>query len=551
MRFFKIFFIIFLFCALCTACDKSGSDYFFERPAAFTTVSDTICRSGKTSYMAFVVDNTKKYGARIKKISGCAQKIDKSLKDKRDKKKGVYVGGTGVSIAHIIIGGEAVTATASTGQVTSDHWKDNKKEAMRLAPHKGRIVFRKFNNEIEHEKDFNHSFPLDFYPEKIKSFKDEGFFFSGSDFAKFYIGFVDLEGQINTAEVDFPVSEIAVVGGNIYLFDEFTGTLYKTGKELSTEESAGFDDYKEGKMVKIQGGRLAFFKDNKLEIFDSNFNSINKLETPEGFDISSVNAFDYGAGYKYRKFDDEKIAEKIQVFNKNLTDEEKDTLSDENISVSSAWETVEATDHDIVWIGMKNGYVRAYDFTASSWLVAPFDSTASSTYELEMRPYLSASHISYPKNSETTYENAPFIESINVMRGLTSPVTYRFVYEGLADDGTFRKGKYTATRETFGEKVFAGSAKELRSGDSGEEKSFEDDYISIVIRRSDDSFETEPETSFYISIGQSVPFVGFSSADILTEMQNPAPLRFLGFSTLTRRFIEYDMYNDTVEKVYK
>ena len=259
MRFFKIFSVSLLFFALSTGCDKSGSDYFFERPAAFTTVSDTICKNGKTSYMAFVVDNTKKYGARIKKISGCAQKIDKSLKDKRDKKKGIYVGGTGVSIAHIIINGEALTATASTGEVTADHWKDNKKKEMQLNPHKGRIVFRKFNNAIEHEKDFNSSFLLDFYPEKIRNFNDEGFFFSGSDFAKFYIGFVDTEGQGETAEIDFPVSEIAVLGENIYLFDEFTGKLYRTDKGLSPEEVAAFDDYKEGKMVKIQGGRLAFF----------------------------------------------------------------------------------------------------------------------------------------------------------------------------------------------------------------------------------------------------------------------------------------------------
>jgi len=552
MRFFKIFSVIFLFSALFAGCDKSGSDYFFERPAAFTTVSDTVCKNGRTSYMAFVVDNTKKYGARIKKISGCAQKIDKSLKDKRDKKRGIYVGGTGVSIAHIITDGEALTATASTGQVLADHWKDNKKEAMKLAPHKGRIVLRKFNNEIQHEKDFNRSFLLDFYPEKIKSFNDEGFFFSGSDFAKFYIGFVDTEGKGETAEIDFPVSEITVLGENIYLFDEITGTLYKTGKDLSEpEEVAAFDDYKEGKMVKIQGGKLAFFKENKLEIFDSALNPLYTLETPEGFDISTVNAFYYSAGYKYRKFDDEKIAEKIRVFTKDLTDEEKDARSDENISVSSSWETVEATDHDIVWIGMKNGYVRAYDFTASSWLVEPFDSTVSSTYELEMRPYLATSSIAYPKNSRTTYENAPVLESVDVMRGLTSPVIYRFVYEGLDDEGNFEKGKYTVSRETFGERAFVGAAAELKSGDSEDTKSFEDDFISVVIRSTDDNFETEPETSFYISIGQSVPFVGFASADIITDMRNPAKFTFFGYSSLTRRFIEYNMYSDSVEKIYK
>lgn len=548
MKFPVIFSLLFL---ICVGCSKGGSDYFFERPAAFTAISGTKCTSGKTSYMAFVVDNTQEYGARIKKISGCERKIDKSLKDKRDKKKGIYVGGTGVSIASIISDGTAVTATASTGQVKADHWKDNKKEEMRLAPHKGRIVLRKFTNDIEHDKNFNRSFLLDFYPEIIKSFKDEGFFFSGSDFAKFYIGFVDAEGNGNTAETDFPVAEIAVIGENVYLFDDLTGTLYKTDKELSTEEAAVFDDYKEGRMVRMQGNRLAFFKDNKLEIFDSELNSLHTLETPEGFDISTVNTFYYNAGYKYRKFNDENIAEKIQVFDKNLSDEEKDARSDENISVSSSWETVEAAGNDIIWIGMKNGYVRAYDFTTSSWLVEHFDSTVSSTYELEMRPYLSASHVVYPKNSGTNSDNVPFVETIEVMRGLPSPVTYRFVYEGLDDGQNFEKGSYTVSRETFGEILFVGTAKELKSGDSGDTKSFEDDFISVNIRKADDNFTTENETSFYLSFRQAVPFVGFVSADIITEMINPAPSVFLGFSSLTRRFVEYDTYDDAVEKVYK
>ena len=159
MRSFHLF-IVFAVFLLTAACSSSGPNYVFDSPAAYTTVQGTICKNGKTSYMAFVVDNTAKYGARIKKISGCEKKIDKGFKDKRDKKRGIYVGGTGVSIDKIISNGEALVAVASTGQVISEHWKDKKKEEMRLPEHKGRIVLRKFDNEIEHIKDFNRSFLL-------------------------------------------------------------------------------------------------------------------------------------------------------------------------------------------------------------------------------------------------------------------------------------------------------------------------------------------------------------------------------------------------------
>ena len=544
-------FIVFVVFLIAVSCSSSGPNYVFDSPAAYTTVSGMVCKNGKTSYMAFVVDNTAKYGARIKKISGCEQKIDKGFKDKRDKKRGVYVGGTGVSIDKIVSGGEAVVAVASTGQVISEHWKDKKKDEMRLPAHKGRIVLRKFDNDIKHVKEFNRSFLLDFYPEIVKNYNDEGFFFSGSDFAAYYIGFVDTEGNGNWVEIDFPVAEIAVIGKKIYLFDDLTGTVYTTDKDLETEEATVLDDYIEGRMVRLYGGKLAFFKENKLEIFDADLNSLQTLETPVGFDISAVNIFPYASDYKYRKFEGDMLSEKVQVFKKDLSDEEKDALSDENTEISSSWETVEAGSGDIIWIGMKNGYVRAYDFAASSWMIEPFDEKAASTYELEMRPYLASSYASFPKNSATTYDNAPFIDKIEVARGITSPMTYRFVYEGLDDEGSFSKGSYTVTRETFGEKEFVGTATELGSSDSEDSFSFEDDYISVVIKRADDSFATEPETSFYFTVGQGIPFVGFASADIMTDIESPAPMRFFGFSALTRRFVEYDMSKDEVEKVYK
>ena len=542
---------------LCASCSSGGSEYFFERPAAFTTISGSECKNGRKSYTAFVVDNTKEYGARIKKISGCEKKIDKSLKDKRDKKKGIYVGGTGVSADKIISGGQAVVAVASTGQVLADHWKDNKKEEKRLEPHKGRIVLRRFTTGIEHDKEFNRSFILDFYPEIVKSVNNEGFFFFGSDFAAYYIGFVDAEGNGETAQIDFPVSEIAVIGKKIYLFDEFTGTVYLADKNLAVGSGTVLEDYIEGGMSRLYGGKLAFFKGNKLEIFVSDLNSVHTLETPEGFDISAVNVFPYSSGYKYRKFGEEALSEKIEVFRKDLTDDEKETLSDENIEISSSWETVEAESGDIIWVGTKNGFVRAYDFASESWLVEPFDSTVSSTYELEMRPYLSSSRTSFIKNSETTSDNVPFVESVSVARGLPAQMIYKFVYEGRRFDEPFdeegkkgRAGSYTVMRETFGETVLLDkTAKELESGESG--VSFEDEFVSVVIRKADDSFETEPETSFYLTLSQGVPFVGFSSADIMTEMESPARLRFLGFSAVTRRFVEYDMLKDKVDAVYK
>lgn len=544
-------FIVFAVFLIAVSCSSNGQNYVFDSPAAYTTVSGMKCKSGRTSYMAFVVDNTAKYGARIKKISGCEKKIDKGFKDKSDKKRGIYIGGTGVSIDKIVSGGEAVVAVASTGRVASEHWKDRKKEERRLPDHKGRIVLRKFGNEIEHDKEFDRSFLLDFYPEIVKSYENEGFFFSGSDFAAYYIGFVDAEGNGNWVEIDFPVAEIAVIGKKIYLFDEFTGTVYTTDKDLETEEAAVLGDYVEGRMVRVYGGKLAFFKENKLEIFDKDFNSLHTLETPEGFDISAVNVFPYSPDYKYRKFEGDALSEKVQVFKKDLSDEEKEALSDENTEISSSWETVEAGSGDIIWIGMKNGYVRAYDFNAESWLVEPFDEKAASTYELEMRPFLASSYSSFPKNSVTTYDSAPFIDKIEVARGITSPMTYRFVYEGLDDEGSFTAGSYTVTRETFGRKEFVGTASELGSGGSEDSFSFEDDNVSVAIRRADDSFETEPETSFYFTVGQGIPFVGFASADIMTDIESPAPMRFFGFSALTRRFVEYNMLKDEVEKVYK
>lgn len=544
-------FIVFAVFLIAVSCSSNGQNYVFDSPAAYTTVSGMKCKSGRTSYMAFVVDNTAKYGARIKKISGCEKKIDKGFKDKSDKKRGIYIGGTGVSIDKIVSGGEAVVAVASTGRVASEHWKDRKKEERRLPDHKGRIVLRKFGNEIEHDKEFDRSFLLDFYPEIVKSYENEGFFFSGSDFVAYYIGFVDAEGNGNWVEIDFPVAEIAVIGKKIYLFDEFTGTVYTTDKDLETEEAAVLGDYVEGRMVRVYGGKLAFFKENKLEIFDKDFNSLHTLETPEGFDISAVNVFPYSPDYKYRKFEGDALSEKVQVFKKDLSDEEKEALSDENTEISSSWETVEAGSGDIIWIGMKNGYVRAYDFNAESWLVEPFDEKAASTYELEMRPFLASSYSSFPKNSVTTYDSAPFIDKIEVARGITSPMTYRFVYEGLDDEGSFTAGSYTVTRETFGRKEFVGTASELGSGGSEDSFSFEDDNVSVAIRRADDSFETEPETSFYFTVGQGIPFVGFASADIMTDIESPAPMRFFGFSALTRRFVEYNMLKDEVEKVYK
>lgn len=544
-------FIVFAVFLIAVSCSSNGQNYVFDSPAAYTTVSGMKCKSGRTSYMAFVVDNTAKYGARIKKISGCEKKIDKGFKDKSDKKRGIYIGGTGVSIDKIVSGGEAVVAVASTGRVASEHWKDRKKEERRLPDHKGRIVLRKFDNEIEHDKEFDRSFLLDFYPEIVKSYENEGFFFSGSDFAAYYIGFVDAEGNGEQVLIDFPVSEIAVIGRKVYLFDEFTGTVYTVDKDLKPEEAAVLGDYVEGRMVRVYGGKLAFFKENKLEIFDKDFNSLHTLETPEGFDISAVNVFPYSPDYKYRKFEGDALSEKVQVFKKDLSDEEKEALSDENTEISSSWETVEAGSGDIIWIGMKNGYVRAYDFNAESWLVEPFDEKAASTYELEMRPFLASSYSSFPKNSVTTYDSAPFIDKIEVARGITSPMTYRFVYEGLDDEGSFTAGSYTVTRETFGRKEFVGTASELGSGGSEDSFSFEDDNVSVAIRRADDSFETEPETSFYFTVGQGIPFVGFASADIMTDIESPAPMRFFGFSALTRRFVEYNMLKDEVEKVYK
>lgn len=632
MRFFSglISLLSILAILLCTGCDNGGSDYFFEKPAAFSSVSGITCSDGSTSYLGFVVDNTKKYGARIMKISGCAQKIDKKFKDKRDKKTGIYVGGTGVSADQIIISGEAIIAVASTGSVVSDHWKDKKKEEMQLEPHKGRIVLRKLTNEIEHDKEFNRSYLLDFYPETVKAYGTEGFFFTGSDFSRNYIGFVDAEGNGTTAETDFAVSDVVIIKEKIYLFDKSTGSVYLADKDLTTENVKTSEDFIGGRMTGTYGKRIAFFAGAMLEITDSELNTLNTLEFPAGLEISAVSAAYYGENYKYRKFDDTIANEKVAVFGKEFDEFEESGFDPES------WETINAEEGDIIWIATKSGVVRAYDFANSSWLIEPFrDRTSDTVYEKEVRPYLASSTVSYTKNGETTNDNVARVDSVKIARNIPSAMYYRFTYEGLfegsASSGTydasantitderadfeafeldpstdyavflnrtgsdecqipketnvivpvqsgaegvlalgssewsadiekcfgnpvkyaiFAKGLYAVSRETpSGIAAFAGRASELGTEEEGE--SFSDDFISVNIRRTADDFATEKETSFYLKAGQGVPFVGFSSADIVEVMKNPATYRFVAFSPLTRRIIEYDMFNDNVKKVYK
>ena len=93
MKIFRAVLPIILMLCVSVGCSGSGNSYFFENPVDLTTVENVVCKNGSVSYIGFIADNTKKYGARLMEISGCGRKIDKKFKDKRDGKTGIYIGG--------------------------------------------------------------------------------------------------------------------------------------------------------------------------------------------------------------------------------------------------------------------------------------------------------------------------------------------------------------------------------------------------------------------------------------------------------------------------
>jgi len=115
----------------------------------------------------------------------------------------------------------------------------------------------------------------------------------------------------------------------------------------------------------------------------------------------------------------------------------------------------------------------------------------------------------------------------------------------------FPGSMYSVTKNDNSGSLFAGRCAEYRSDYEGDDFSFEDSVISATIKKTIDDVITEKETSFFIKINPGVPFVGFSSADIMNFMFNAVPGRLVMFSPLTRRIVEYDILNNDIIEVYK
>ncbi|MGI6394984.1 MAG: hypothetical protein ACOX2F_09725 [bacterium] len=643
--------------AVFASCSSSSKDYFFEQPASFSVLKGAKCNNGSVSYIGFVVDNTEKYGARLMKISGCSSIIDKEFKDGLDKKTGLYIGGIGVSSDQMVVKGEVCIATASSGYTSFLHWK-NQSENLLLEKHSGRIVLNKLSNEIKHLPSFGKNILLDFYPSVVRAYNKQGFFFSGSKFGKNHIGYTDIEGNAVQKEVDFTVSEIVVSGGEAYLFDSETGSLYQVDESLETELKMESKNLVGTTLTVISKGRFAFFLKNEVSIFSSTLDGIvNNLEVFEECEISSVTSVVYDEPLEYRGFLKEQANEFVEIYTKEekteVPDEDvllqkdgevadEDDLEDESAESSDDEETLfDASEGDVLWIATKSGRVFAYDLVNSSWVIVKYsqEETASNPdYYNEMRPYVDSSYTSFPKGGKTDAANVPYISAIHAVRALPVSLTYKLVYEGVIDDslsnnGTldeektvlsdetadftqfqispqtdaivlanridsvdcmvpwnenivfdilgvisstklsvnvakfkdqiekcygnsfsyalFPKEKYSVTREGNGGAEFVGQAVELAAESGDEAFSFSDEYVGLSVKRRSDDVVTEKETTLHVKIKSGVPFAGFNSSDVAIFMTNPAQGKLLLFSPLTRRIVEYGVYDYKVLKVYK
>ena len=457
------------------SCEDSSNEYFFENPVSGSVLKNVQCVNGSVSYIGFVVDNTEKYGARVMKISGCGQKIDKGFKDDADDKTGIYIGGAGVGVAQIVSGNNVILGVISSGQVDYDHYKNEDKK---LESHNGRLVLRTLIDNFQHDKSKDSSVLLDFHPAMVKS-DGTGFFVYGTYFGKNFIAYIGTDGSKQVAELDFTVSDMEFSNGNILLFSG-TRQLFMIDSELTLtgvwEKSAG-EAVKSSGITALTKGRTAVFYNTTVGIFDHNFNKVNELSLPEGYNVTSVSSAVYGEEFLFRSFPKEKMNEKVVIyeaeetetdsdeFTEEVPDEEvsdtalmllaasdTDDLTDDDITdtdnevsdddTASETEVLDAQDGDIIWIASETGTVLAYDLNSNSWMVTYYteEDEDVSEYSVEMRPYIDSSFTSYPEYGNTNLDNAPFIRKITAVRGLSRSFIYNFTYEGIAEGSRSRTG---------------------------------------------------------------------------------------------------------------
>jgi hypothetical protein len=450
-----------------SSCDSSSQEYFFEQPASFSVLKGSKCLNGTVSYMGFVVDNTQKYGARLMKISGCSSKIDKDFKDETDDKTGIYIGGTGISSDQMVIDKEVIFATASSGYAEFEHWK-NKDEKLRLDKHSGRIVFRKMNADMKHDDSFNRSILLDFYPSIVKAYKGDGFFFSGSRFGRNYLGFADVTGKGDHKEIILVVSDIAVAGDLIYIFDSTSGSVYEIDSLLEPVLKLTDPDLIGAGMTAISQNRIVFYNKNDIRVVNSALDTVKTVKMFEGNDISSVTSVKYDETFEYRDFSKEKMNEFVKIYEKeeeedsDIADEDVIAKEDDNDEVSdedTAFDdekVIDASEGDVLWIASKKGNVMAYDMKNSSWIVIKYsesEALSNPDYYNEMRPYIDSTYTTYPKNGRTDPSNAPYISSVYAVRGIPHSLTYKFIYEGIFEETLSGNGSLNEERTVLTDKT--------------------------------------------------------------------------------------------------
>jgi hypothetical protein len=655
------FLMIFLF----FGCGPSTENYLFEKPVAFSIQKNVRCNNGSISYMGFVADDTSDYGTRIMKISGCGASIDKDFKDGHDDKRGIFAGGTPVSIDQTAIDGEVYIAVAVSGytQYERSHKAKGYKET-ELENHLGRIALRKLKTGFAHDKSFDRSVLLDYNPYQIKAFKD-GFVVTGSYFGSFHISFVPVDGEVVKATIPFFPTEMECHDRGCVLFNGEDGELYELDpSDISFElKASGYDTapVKNRGIALLSKRRTLVFDGDRADVFDAGFNIIDSIDLPEGFKITSASGVNYGSTLLYRQFTPEDMFKKVELFavesddadsvdeelnDEELNDEElnDEELNDEDTDEDVLFEEVahDASEGDIIWLASATGRVIAFDISKGSWLVSNYDESSRTDvpdHYKELRPYISNKYKTFPSYGKTDASNSPEITKITSIRGLFHSVFYKFSYEGVISgkdsvtgfydsdewlfideranfendiisgiDSIILRGKknspdcmipwnenailaidavldsnvlevssekyrtqiadcygdtlqysifpadhYSVSRTDNTGESFAGRGFEIGADESEERDnpSFSDDFASVWMKRMTDEVRTEREFSYFLRIRPGVPYIGFSSNDVMERMVEPVSGRVLMFSPLTRRLIEFDLVNGSIVKIYK
>ena len=126
-------------------------------------------------------------------------------------------------------------------------------------------------------------------------------------------------------------------------------------------------------------------------------------------------------------------------------------------------------------------------------------------------------------------------------------------YEENIRYSIFPENRYSVTLSDQKGSRFAGRASEYSESAlvTSQKPSFSDNFLSVWIQRSNDKVTTGKEVAMFLRVKPGVPFAGFSSNDVMEKIVDPSKAKIFMFSTLTRRFIEFDIVNGRIVRVYK